>query len=42
MISGDFEPQVCRAYVAGYKDYKETDFALGNAKLNNIHLIHQG
>ena len=42
MISGDFEAQVCRAYVAGLKDYKETDYALGNAKLNYIHLIHQG
>ena len=34
MNSGDFKAQVCRAYVAGYKDYKETDYALGNAKLS--------
>ena len=40
MISGDFEPQVCRAYVAGYKDYKETDYGLGNAKLSQRLMLY--
>ena len=42
MISGDFEAQVCRAYVIriGYKDYKETDYALGNAKLSQRLMLY--
>ena len=40
MISGDFEAQVCRAYVAGYKYYKETDYAHGNAKLSQRLMLY--
>ena len=42
MISGDFEAHFCRAYVIriGYKDYKETDYALGNAKLSQRLMLY--